>query len=67
MHIYVSSLLKYKIYLYLYNSVREYLHYVTIEFKIQIYICIALLKIALTNQITTYCRIGSSRSVTQLL
>jgi hypothetical protein len=45
-HIYVSSLLKYKIYLYLRNSVEEYLHYVTVKFKVQIYICITLLEIA---------------------
>jgi phenylpropionate dioxygenase-like ring-hydroxylating dioxygenase large terminal subunit len=49
MHIYVFSLLKYKIYLYLYNYVEEYLYYVTVKFRMQIYICIALLKIALTG------------------
>jgi hypothetical protein len=39
MHIYTSPLLKYKIYLYLYNFVRGYLYYVIFKFKIQIYIC----------------------------
>jgi hypothetical protein len=49
MHIYVFSLLKYKIHLYLYNDVEGYLHYATVKFRMQIYICIALLKIALTG------------------
>jgi hypothetical protein len=46
MHIYTSFLLKCKIYLHLCDSVRRYLHYVTVKFKIQIYICIMLLEIA---------------------
>jgi hypothetical protein len=46
MHICVFSLLIYKMYLYLHDSVERNLHYVTVKFKIQIYICIALLEIA---------------------
>jgi hypothetical protein len=41
MHICVSSLVKYK--MHLHNSVGEHLHYAIIKFKMQIYICIALL------------------------
>jgi hypothetical protein len=36
MHIYISSLLKYKMHLHLHDS----LHYAIVKFKIQIYICI---------------------------
>jgi hypothetical protein len=43
MYIYVSSLLKCKMYLYLCDSIRGYLHYAIIKFKVQIYICITLL------------------------
>jgi hypothetical protein len=46
MHICVSSL-KCKMHLYLCDSVEGHLYYATVEFKVQIYICIALLKIAL--------------------
>jgi hypothetical protein len=46
MHMYVSSLLKYKTHLQLRHSVAGHLHYATLKFKVQIYICIALLKIA---------------------
>jgi hypothetical protein len=46
MHIYISSLLKYKMHLYLRDSVGEYLHYATVKFEVQIYICITLLEIA---------------------
>jgi hypothetical protein len=46
-HIYVSSLLKCK--MYLYDFVEGHLHYAIIEFKVQIYICITLLKIALES------------------
>jgi hypothetical protein len=47
MYIYVSSLLKCKIHLYLYDFVKGHLHYAIIEFKVQIYIYIVLLEIAL--------------------
>jgi hypothetical protein len=46
MHIYVSSLLKYKIHLYLYDFIGGHLYYATVEFEVQIYICIARLEIA---------------------
>jgi hypothetical protein len=51
MHIYVSSLLKCKMYLHLHlrDSVGGHLHYATVKFKVQIYICIALLKITLSQ------------------
>jgi hypothetical protein len=39
MHIYVSSLLKCKMHLHLPESVEEHLHYATVEFEVQIYIC----------------------------
>jgi hypothetical protein len=58
MHICVFSLLVYKMYLYLYDSVERNLHYVTVKFKIQIYICIALLEIASVRFSTDY---GSTR------
>jgi hypothetical protein len=45
-YICVSSLLKYKMHLYLHNSVGGHFHYATVEFKMQIYICIAVLEIA---------------------
>jgi hypothetical protein len=45
-HICVFFLLKCKMHLYLRDSIREHLHYATAEFKMQIYICIALLEIA---------------------
>jgi hypothetical protein len=48
MHICVSSLLKCK--MHLHDSVRGHLHYATVEFKVQIYICIAVLQIALQLQ-----------------
>jgi hypothetical protein len=47
MHIYVSSLLKYKMHLHLCDSVEVHLHYATVKFEVQIYIYIALLKIVL--------------------
>jgi hypothetical protein len=47
MHICVYSLLKCKMHLHLHDFVGEYLHYATVEFKVHIYICIAVLKIAL--------------------
>jgi hypothetical protein len=34
MYIYISYLLKCKIHLYLYDSVRGYLHYYTVEFEL---------------------------------
>jgi hypothetical protein len=48
MHIYISSLLKCKMHLHLHlcDSVGGHLHYATVEFEVQIYICIALLEIA---------------------
>jgi hypothetical protein len=46
-HICISSLLKYKIYLYLYDSIKRHLYYDTVKFKIQIYIWTMLLNIAL--------------------
>jgi hypothetical protein len=58
MHICVFSLLIYKMYLYLHDSVERNLHYVTVKFKIQIYICIALLEIASVRFSTDY---GSAR------
>jgi hypothetical protein len=50
MHIYVSFLLKCKIYLHFRDSVGGHLHYATVEFKVQIYICIMLLEIALRDE-----------------
>jgi hypothetical protein len=47
MHICVSSLLKCK--MHLRDSVRGHLHYATVEFEVQIYICIALLEIVLVQ------------------
>jgi hypothetical protein len=47
MHICVSSLLKCKMHLHLRDSLGGHLHYATVEFEVQIYICIALLEIAL--------------------
>jgi hypothetical protein len=41
MYICVSSLVKYK--MHLHNSVGGHLHYAIVKFKMQIYICIALL------------------------
>jgi hypothetical protein len=49
MYIYVFSLLKYKIYLYLHESVEGHLYYATVKFKMYIYICIMLLKISLPD------------------
>jgi hypothetical protein len=46
MYMYVSSLLKYKMHLYLRDSVGGHLYYATVKFEVQIYICIALLEIA---------------------
>jgi hypothetical protein len=46
MYIYVSSLLKYKMHLYLRDSVGGHLYYATVKLEVQIYICIALLEIA---------------------
>jgi hypothetical protein len=40
MYIYVSSLLKCKMHLYLRDSIGEYLYYATVEFEVQIYICV---------------------------
>jgi hypothetical protein len=58
MHIYVSSLLKYKMYLYLCDSIRGYLHYATIKFKVQIYICYVIeLKIALDAAVASQCQV----------
>jgi hypothetical protein len=45
-YIYVFSFLKCKMYLYLYDSIRRYLHYATVKFKMQIYIYIARIEIA---------------------
>jgi hypothetical protein len=41
-HIYVSSLLKYKMHLHLRDSIEGHLHYITVKFKVRIYICIAV-------------------------
>jgi hypothetical protein len=46
MYICVSSLLKCKMHLHLRDFIREYLHYDTVKFKVQIYIYITLLEIA---------------------
>jgi hypothetical protein len=46
MYIYVSSLMKYKMHLRLHDYVKEHLHYVIVEFKMQIYIYVILLEIA---------------------
>jgi hypothetical protein len=54
MYICVSSLLKWKIYLHLYDSVGGHLHYAAVEFEVQIYICIVLLEIA-SYSISIYC------------
>jgi hypothetical protein len=47
MHICISSLLKCKIYLHLHDSGEGHLHYATVKFEVKIYICIAVLEIAL--------------------
>jgi hypothetical protein len=48
MHICVSSLLKCKMHLHLHlrDSIGGHLYYATVEFEVQICICIALLEIA---------------------
>jgi hypothetical protein len=46
MHICVSSLLKYEMHLHLRDSIGGHLYYATVEFKVQIYICIVLFEIA---------------------
>jgi hypothetical protein len=49
MHIHVSSLLKCKMHLHLRDSVGWHLHYATVEFEVQIYICIAPVGDSLTG------------------
>jgi hypothetical protein len=46
MYICLSSRLKCKMHLHLRGSVGGHFHYATVEFEVQIYICIALLEIA---------------------
>jgi hypothetical protein len=38
--------LKYKVYLYLHDSIEKYLYYAIVKFKIQIYICTIVFEIA---------------------
>jgi hypothetical protein len=65
MHIYIFSLLKYKIYVHLHDSVEGYLYYATVKFQVQIYICIAMLEIALQGFLS--CRTGSPLMIVLLL
>jgi hypothetical protein len=51
MQICISSLLKYKMHLYLCDFVKEHLHHVRVEFKVQIYIFIAPIKDSLTYSV----------------
>jgi hypothetical protein len=52
-HIYISSLLKCKMYLYLRVSIEEHLHCVTVEFKVKFYICITPIRDSPVEKSTT--------------
>jgi hypothetical protein len=57
-----TKLLKCKIHLHLRDSIRGYLYYAIVEFKVQIYIYITLLKITLEQSLCKRCLARSSHS-----